>query len=234
MTKLVPVAVRVIAARAEVLVNNWGERNPLLAILVVPVLLGARCEGPEAIREIAKVGTDSSRTNLPWRVVAWHPVAILIAIVFNEYKATWCHDVLGNTNEVASLIVNAARICDLLDVSSPAVIDKQLDIGAFNGLLHPRDGHQFLLGEIDPLILLVADCECLGRLLVGGVLGSHLVAVLGSILVGEGVGHLGELGGLERTEVSQLRGAIKIYAAYDFNFFLGIRDKQQTFMAVII
>ena len=202
MTKLVPVAVRVIAARAEVLVNDWWERNSLLAIPVVLVLLGARCEDSEAIREIAKVGTDSSRTNLPRRIVAWYPVAILIAAVFNEYKATWRLDVLGNTNEATSLIVNATRICDLLDVSSPAVIDEQLDIGAFNGILHPRNLHQFLLGEIDPLLLLVADSECLGHILVGCVLGSHLVAVLGSILVGEGVRHLGELGELGRTEVS--------------------------------
>jgi hypothetical protein len=191
--RLVPlIVIVVVAAGAVVVIIDWWDRKTLLAILVVEVLLLTICEDPEAIREIAKVGTDCGRTNLPGRVVAWYPVTILIVIVLNEYKATWCLDVLGNTNEATSLIVNGARICDLLDVSSPTVIDEQLDIGAFNGILHPRDRHQFILAEADPVLLpSIANGEILGIILVGCVLGNHLVAVLGTILVGEGAGHLG-------------------------------------------
>jgi hypothetical protein len=198
--QLIPlVVIVVVAARAVVVIINRFACKTLLALLVVEVLPLAICEGPEAIREIAKVGTDSSRTNVPGRIVVLYPVTILIAIVLNEYKATWRLDVLGNTNEATSLIVNAARICDLLDVSSPTVIDEELGICALDGLLHPRDGHQFLLAEVDPVLLrAVGDGE--GLPLNPLVLGVHLG------------GHLG--GGRENQYLeigSVLEAAIKIY-----------------------
>lgn len=83
-------------------------------------------------------------------------------------------------------------LSDLLDVKTQAVIDEELGISALDGLLHPRDGHQFLLSETCPVLLpSIADGEGLGLEVGRLVLGSHLVVVLGGILVGEGAGHLG-------------------------------------------
>ncbi len=64
--------------------------------------------------------------------------------------------------------------------------------GCLHGLLHPRNGHEVLLGHPDPTLLpSVANGERLSCILTARVLGCHLGAVLGGMLVGKGAMHLG-------------------------------------------
>ncbi len=161
--RLVPLIVIVrAAARAVVaIIIDDALSKTLLTILVVVVLLLTICEDSEAIREGAKVGADGGSSDRARIVRVWLPFATLHAVVLGEEEATWLLDVLRDAKmtlivpqaTLALLEVDGTSLSDLLDVEAETVIDEELGISALDGLLHPRDGRQFILAEVDPVLL---------------------------------------------------------------------------------
>jgi len=213
------VIVRAAARAVVVIIIDDSLGKALLAILAVVVLLLTITEDPEAIRESAEVGTDGGSGDTAGIVWVCLPFTSLDTVVPHQKEAPRLLGVLqdakmtlkGPQTTFTLLEVDGTSLSDLLDVKAQAVIDEELGISALNGLLHPRDGHQLLLGQRSPTLLpSIADGECLSLKSGGLVLGSHLVAVLGTIRVGEGARHLGKRRDLEASS-TDLRGAIKIY-----------------------
>jgi hypothetical protein len=185
-----------------------------LVILQVVVLLGSRCEDPEAIRKSAKVGTDGRTANVTWVVGIRQPIIALKAIESLQHEATWLARVPGNAKMVVSLLqVDRTSLSDFGNVKPQTVVNEELGVCALNCLLHPRNSHQFILGEILPSRCATADGEGLIVVLTGLKLGSHLVVVLGCVLVGEGARHLGrslEEIGIAKRSWQQIYGPPKI------------------------
>jgi hypothetical protein len=200
--RLIPlvVIVRAAARAVVVIIIDDSLGKAFLAILAVVVLLLSICEDPEAIREGAKVGTDTSSGDTAGIVWVCLPFTSLDTIIAHQKGAALLLGVLQDAKMTlivpqaafTLLEVDGTSLSDLLDVKSQAIIDEELGISALDGLLHPRDGQQLLLGQRGPTLLpSIADGESLSLKSGGLVLGSHLVIVLGSILVGEGARHLG-------------------------------------------
>ncbi len=189
------------AARAVIVIVNGWDIESLLTIPAVEILLPPVAEDPETILKSTKVGTDRCRMNVG-RVVGIHlPFTTLHAVVRHQKKATGLFAVLQDAKMALTpvvltmLEVDSPSLRDLLDVKAQTVIDKQLSTGCFHGLLHPRNGHEVLLGHVGPTLLpSIADGESLSRILADRVLGRHLGAVIGAILVGKGTRHLGRNG----------------------------------------
>jgi hypothetical protein len=193
------VIVRAAAGTVVTIIIDDSLSKAALAVPVVVVLLLSICEDPEAIRKSAEVGTDCSSCDRAWIVRVCFPFTSLHTVIAHQKEATRLLGVLQDAKMTlivpqatfTLLEVNCASISDLLDVKAQAVIDEELGISALDGVLHPRDLHQFLLVQRSPALLpTVADEECLILILVGCILGSHLVVELGSGLVGKGARHL--------------------------------------------
>jgi hypothetical protein len=192
------VIVRAAAGTVVTVIIDDSLSKAALAVPVVVVLLLSICEDPEAIRQSAEVGTDCSSCDRAWIVRICLPFTSLHTVIAHQKETTRLLGVLQDAKMTLApvaftiLEMDCASISDLLDVKAQAVIDEELGISALDGVLHPRDLHQLLLVQRGPTLLPpVTDEECLILILIGCILGSHLVVELGGGLVGKGARHRG-------------------------------------------
>ena len=85
---IIVIPVRAAARTVVVIIIDDSLSKTLLAILVVEVLLLAITEDPKAIRESAKVGTDSGSCDTARIVRVCLPFATLDAVIPHQKEAT--------------------------------------------------------------------------------------------------------------------------------------------------